>query len=212
MKPATDFNRVKNPGILKMIRAPFLSSILAPVFAGTLLAVSINGHLYILEFILVTVTGIGLHVATNVYNDIYDTLQGTDKVNVHRNESSGGSGVLLDNPGLMGQMFFLARSGLANRTGRNASSQFQIAGGTQAIPLGLIPVIGIFQQILYGSSIQAGIQGIGRNIRLAGIWSDGNINRRPGTGYRISSAGSFTYAGNRPEYVIYLTGGSDDRH
>jgi 1,4-dihydroxy-2-naphthoate octaprenyltransferase len=113
MKPATDFNRVKNPGILKMIRAPFLSSILAPVFAGTLLAVSINGHLYILEFILVTVTGIGLHVATNVYNDIYDTLQGTDKVNVHRNESSGGSGVLLDNPGLMGQMFFLARSGLA---------------------------------------------------------------------------------------------------
>lgn len=103
---------MKNPGILKMVRAHFLSSILAPVFAGTLLAVSINGHLNIIEFILVTVTGIGLHAATNVYNDIFDTLQGTDKVNVHRNESSGGSGILLDNPDLMDKMFFLARSAL----------------------------------------------------------------------------------------------------
>lgn len=103
---------MEKPGILKMIRAPFLSSILAPVFAGTLLAVSITGRFDIAGFILVTLIGIGLHMATNVYNDIYDTIQGTDKVNVHRNESSGGSGVLLENPGLMGQMFFLARSGL----------------------------------------------------------------------------------------------------
>jgi 1,4-dihydroxy-2-naphthoate polyprenyltransferase len=104
---------MSKPGILKMIRAPFLSSILAPVFAGTLMAVSITGRFDIAGFILVTVTGIGLHIATNVYNDIYDTIQGTDKVNVHRNESSGGSGVLLDNPALMGQMFMLARGGLA---------------------------------------------------------------------------------------------------
>lgn len=95
-----------------MIRAPFLSSILSPVFAGTLLAFSINGYLNFFEFFFVTLTGIGLHVATNVYNDIYDTIQGTDKVNVHRNESSGGSGVLLDNPELMGKMYFLARGGL----------------------------------------------------------------------------------------------------
>ncbi len=103
---------MKNPGILTMIRAPFLSSIIAPVFAGTLVAFSITGYLNIAGFLLVTIIGIGLHAATNVYNDIYDTLQGTDKVNVHRNESSGGSGVLLDNPGLTGQMFFLARAGL----------------------------------------------------------------------------------------------------
>ena len=53
-----------------------------------------------------------MHVATNVYNDIYDTIQGTDKVNVHRNESSGGSVVLLDNPELMGKMYLLARTRL----------------------------------------------------------------------------------------------------
>ena len=103
---------MENPGIAKMIRAQFLSSIVAPIIAGTLLAVSINGQIAFLQFIVVMVIGIGLHIATNVYNDIYDTIQGTDKVNVHRNENSGGSGVLLDRPDLMGKMYALARIGL----------------------------------------------------------------------------------------------------
>lgn len=102
----------KKPGIAKMIRAHFLTSIISPLILGTLLAVHLNGRLEVLSFIVVLITGIGLHVATNVYNDIYDTIQGTDKVNVHRNESSGGSGVLLDNPELMGTMYLLARTGL----------------------------------------------------------------------------------------------------
>ena len=101
-----------NPSILQMIRAPFLSSIIAPLVAGSLLSAAITGALNIPAFLLVLVTGIGLHVATNVYNDIYDTIQGTDKVNVHRNEYSGGSGVLLDRPDLMKTMYRLARSGL----------------------------------------------------------------------------------------------------
>ncbi|WP_319500334.1 prenyltransferase [uncultured Draconibacterium sp.] len=103
----------ENPGILKMIRAPFLSSIIAPIVIGTLWSAGVKESFDVLNFIVVLLIGIGLHVATNVYNDIYDTLQGTDKVNVHRNESSGGSGVLLDNPELMGKMYFLARAGLS---------------------------------------------------------------------------------------------------
>jgi 1,4-dihydroxy-2-naphthoate octaprenyltransferase len=78
-----------------MIRAPFLSSIIAPIVTGSLLGAKIAGSFGLVEFLLVLVTGLGLHIAVNVYNDIYDTLQGTDKVNVHRNEFSGGSGVLL---------------------------------------------------------------------------------------------------------------------
>ena len=102
----------EHPGIGKMIRIHFLSSIIAPIILGTLLAVHLNGKLEVLNFLIVLIIGIGLHAATNVYNDIFDTIQGTDKVNVHRNESSGGSGVLLDNPELMGRMFLLARMGL----------------------------------------------------------------------------------------------------
>ena len=101
-----------NPGIAKMVRAQFLSSIIAPILIGTLWSAGVNESFEFINFIVVLMTAIGLHVATNVYNDIYDTIQGTDKVNVHRNEVSGGSGVLLDNPGLMKKMYFLARTGL----------------------------------------------------------------------------------------------------
>lgn len=102
----------EKPSIARMARAPFLSSILSPLIAGTLLAITINNSVNILGFLFVLIMGIGLHVATNVYNDIYDTLQGTDKINVHRNEFSGGSGVLLDHPEMMPDMYNLARAGL----------------------------------------------------------------------------------------------------
>ncbi len=102
----------EGPSLIQMTRAPFLSSIIAPLIAATLLCVKINGSIGIPGFILVLITGIGLHVATNVYNDIYDTIQGTDKVNVHRNEFSGGSGVLQDFPEAMGKMYFIARISL----------------------------------------------------------------------------------------------------
>ncbi len=95
-----------------MARAPFLSSIISPLIAGTLLAISINDSGNLLGFLFVLIMGVGLHIATNVYNDIYDTKQGTDKINVHRNEFSGGSGILLDHPDMMPNMYHLARSGL----------------------------------------------------------------------------------------------------
>lgn len=100
------------PGILQMIRAPFLSSILSPLLFGTLLAVNINESFSFLGFIFVLIMGIGLHAATNVYNDIYDTKQGTDKVNVHRNEFSGGSGIIVQFPHLESKMFWIARISL----------------------------------------------------------------------------------------------------
>ncbi len=101
------------PNILQMARAPFLSSILSPIIAGTLLAVGINQKVNVLGFLIVLIIGIGLHVATNVYNDIYDTKQGTDRVNVHRNPFSGGSGILVRYPEMMQRMYWLARTGLA---------------------------------------------------------------------------------------------------
>ncbi|MCK5280081.1 MAG: prenyltransferase, partial [Cyclobacteriaceae bacterium] len=69
-------------------------------------------RLGVLTFIIVLIMGICLHIATNVYNDIYDTKQGTDKLNVNRNEFSGGSGVLVDHPDLFPKMYSLARLGL----------------------------------------------------------------------------------------------------
>lgn len=100
------------PTIFQMVRAPFLSSVISPLVAGTLLALSITGSFSAWGFIFVLIVGIGLHIATNVYNDIYDTKQGTDKINVNRNEFSGGSGILQNHPHLMAKMYRLARYGL----------------------------------------------------------------------------------------------------
>lgn len=103
---------MKKPGIFTIIRAPFFSSIIVPLIAATLLSVHINGTFHALQFVLVMLIGIGLHLSTTLYNDIYDTLQGTDKVNKHRNETSGGSGVLLNHPELIGPLFWTARISL----------------------------------------------------------------------------------------------------
>ncbi len=100
------------PGFFQMIRAPFLSSIISPIVAGTLLAWSITRHFEFLNFIIVLIMGVCLHIATNVYNDIYDTLQGTDTINLNRNEFSGGSGVIVEDPGLLPVMVRIARLGL----------------------------------------------------------------------------------------------------
>ena len=103
----------KLPGILRMIRAQFLIGILIPLIAGTLLAVSITGSFHPINFILLLIIGLGLHIATNVYNDIYDSIQGADtNVKNTRNTYSGGSGFLLQSPQLIPTMYRLARSGI----------------------------------------------------------------------------------------------------
>jgi 1,4-dihydroxy-2-naphthoate octaprenyltransferase len=95
-----------------MVRAPFLSAIVAPLVVGTLIAVIIRERFEPFAAALVLLLGLGLHIATNVYNDIYDHLQGTDRVNTNRNQFSGGSGILQVFPDLMPRMVLLARGGL----------------------------------------------------------------------------------------------------
>ena len=104
---------VKPLEILKMLRAQFLIGIVFPLIVGTLTAFSISGSFRAPGFFLVMIMGLGLHLATDVYNDIYDTKQGADiKANERRNSFSGGSGILLEKPYLMAQMYLIARGGL----------------------------------------------------------------------------------------------------
>jgi 1,4-dihydroxy-2-naphthoate octaprenyltransferase len=103
----------KDPSIFQMIRAQFLIGIVIPLSIGTLTAISISGSFHLPGFLFVLFVGLGLHMATNVYNDIYDTKQGADqKMNERRNYYSGGSGILLQKPYLMAKMYLLARLGL----------------------------------------------------------------------------------------------------
>ena len=102
-----------DPNIFQMIRAQFLIGIVIPLSVGTLTAISISGSFHLPGFLLVMIIGLGLHIATDVYNDIYDTKQDADKKsNKRRNYYSGGSGILLEKPYLMVKMYLLARFGL----------------------------------------------------------------------------------------------------
>jgi 1,4-dihydroxy-2-naphthoate octaprenyltransferase len=104
---------IKVPENFKMIRAQFLIGIVFPLIVGTLTAISISGSFQVLGFFLVMLMGLGLHLATDVYNDIYDTKQGADTIgNKRRNSYSGGSGILLEKPYLMARMYLIARCSL----------------------------------------------------------------------------------------------------
>jgi 1,4-dihydroxy-2-naphthoate polyprenyltransferase len=149
------------PGIAKMVRAQFLTSIIAPIIVGTLLSVYINGSLDVINFIIVLIIGIGLHVATNVYNDIYDTIQGTDKVNVHRNEASGGSGVLLDNPALFGKMYFLARAGLLVALAGTIALTFLISRELWPYLWGLFLLSAFFSKYYTAPPVKLAYRGLG---------------------------------------------------
>lgn len=144
-----------------MIRAKFLSSILSPILAGTLVSIYIAGGFDLLNFLLVFIGGVGLHVATNVYNDIYDTIQGTDKVNVHRNEASGGSGVLLDQPELMGRMYLLARTGLAMALLATVALTFRIDRELWPLLWGLYLLSAFFSKYYTAAPIKLSYRGWG---------------------------------------------------
>jgi len=151
----------RKPGFIKMIRAPFLSSILAPLFAGILLSYSINGSLNLIGALLVIIVGLGLHIATNVYNDIYDTIQGTDKVNVHRNESSGGSGVLQDFPELMPKMFLIARASLVVAFAGTVALTFFIEKHLWPLLWGLYLLSAFFSKYYTAPPVKLGYRGLG---------------------------------------------------
>ncbi len=154
-------NKSKRPGFFKMIRAPFLSSIMAPLFAGIILSYSINESLNVPGALLVIVIGFGLHIATNVYNDIYDTIQGTDKVNLHRNESSGGSGVLQDFPELMPKMFFLARASLVVALAGTAALTFFIEKQLWPVLWGLFLLSAFFSKYYTAPPVKLAYRGLG---------------------------------------------------
>jgi len=103
----------RDPSIVQMMRAQFLIGIVIPLTIGTITAVIISGIFHLVNFLIVLIIGLGLHVSTDVYNDIYDTKQGADvKAIDTRNYFSGGSGILIEKPYLMKKMYLLARLGI----------------------------------------------------------------------------------------------------
>jgi len=151
----------KEPTIFEMARAPFLSSILSPLLAGTLLAIIITGKFDIINFILLLLIGVGLHAATNVYNDIYDTLQGTDRINKNRNEFSGGSGIIINFPHLMPRMYKLAHQSLVLALIGTIILTFRIDRELRWILWGLYLLSAFFSKYYTAAPVKLAYRGLG---------------------------------------------------
>jgi 1,4-dihydroxy-2-naphthoate polyprenyltransferase len=149
------------PSLIRMVRAPFLSSIVAPIVVGTLVAVSVNGEFRLAGFFLALTLGVGLHVATNVYNDIYDTIQGSDRINMLRNEFSGGSGILVEHPEFMNRMRWTARGGLVLATIATIGLMFVIRRSLWPQCLALFAVSVFLSKYYTAGPIKLAYRGLG---------------------------------------------------
>lgn len=79
---------------LVILRAPFLSASIIPAFIGAAYASTVldNGTFSTLNFILATIGVALLQLASNVFNDYFDWISGTDQANaLYFQKYSGGS-------------------------------------------------------------------------------------------------------------------------
>ena len=151
----------KMPGLFALMRAPFFSSILAPLLAGTLLAVLAKGDFSLAGSIAVLIMGLGLHAATNVYNDIFDTLQGTDRINLHRNDFSGGTGFLLEHPDLLPRMYQVARIGLVIAAAAGLALLFVVERALWPWLTGLYLLAAFFSKYYTAGPVKLAYRGFG---------------------------------------------------
>ncbi len=151
----------KYPSIFRMTRASFFSALLAPLVYGMLLACYVDRSFALLNFLLVLIIGVGMEAATNVYNDIYDTKQGPDEANLHRNQFSGGSGILLQHPELMPKMYLLARTALAMALAGTAVLTFLIEPSLRIILWAMILVSALLSKYYTAAPIKLAYRGLG---------------------------------------------------
>jgi 1,4-dihydroxy-2-naphthoate octaprenyltransferase len=78
---------------LRTTRLPFLTATLVPVFLGIAVAGYRDGFNWWLA-LLTVIGGACIHLAINVFNDVFDTRSGADEANVNPTQFSGGSRVI----------------------------------------------------------------------------------------------------------------------
>jgi 1,4-dihydroxy-2-naphthoate octaprenyltransferase len=81
---------------LRELRAPFLTASVVPVLVGGAVAYAALGALDWWTFLVTMLGVVLLHLGSNVVNDYYDYMGGTDVVNRFRTPFSGGSTFLVE--------------------------------------------------------------------------------------------------------------------
>lgn len=102
--------QAESPGFIRMTRAQGLLATFLPLSLALTAAFLITGEVKIVGFLLALSIGSFLHLAMNIYNDVYDTRSGADTLDSSKSMFSGGSGVLIEHPNLESNMLLMART------------------------------------------------------------------------------------------------------
>lgn len=80
---------------VRELRAPFLMAVIVPFMIGAVLAVYRYGAFDPLLFLMGLAVVLLVHAGSNLMNDYYDYLSGTDRINENRSPFNGGSTFLV---------------------------------------------------------------------------------------------------------------------
>jgi 1,4-dihydroxy-2-naphthoate octaprenyltransferase len=126
---------------MRIVRAPFLTAIVVPVLVGGCVAWS-QGTFYWGLFLLTFVGAVCIQAASNMSNDYFDHLSGTDEENRELTPFSGGSRVIQD--GTLGARQVLTTSTILYLIGAAIGVYLAWARGWMVLWLGLIGVFMAF--------------------------------------------------------------------
>lgn len=118
----------------RILRAPFFTATLAPVFVGTAVAWA-QGHFHLAYFALTLIGAVAIHAGLNVANDYFDHLSGNDEAHPHPTPFSGGSRVIQE--GIVTARQMLAISVTAFTVGAAIGLFLAAARGWMVLWLGL---------------------------------------------------------------------------
>jgi 1,4-dihydroxy-2-naphthoate octaprenyltransferase len=127
--------------IVRIVRAPFLTAIVVPVLVGTCVAWS-EGNLHVGYFLLTFVGAVCVQAASNMSNDYFDHLAGTDESNRELTPFSGGSRVIQD--GTFGARQVLIVSVILYVVGAAIGVYLALVRGWPVLWIGLIGVFVAF--------------------------------------------------------------------
>ena len=120
------------------MRVSFLVLTPVSIFLGFATAIATAKQIHYIDLLLVFVGALAAHVSVNAFNEYHDFRSGLDAKTV-KTPFSGGSGALVENPGVLNAVLYLATAALAVTV--LVGLYFVFSLGVLILPLGIVGVL-----------------------------------------------------------------------
>ena len=124
--------------LLRSMRLPFLILTLVSIFLGFTTASKATTDISYADLFLVLLAALSAHISVNTFNEYSDYRSGLD-LKTTKTPFSGGSGALIDNPGALNYVLYIAIATLALSIA--IGLYFSVTVGASILPIGLVGVV-----------------------------------------------------------------------